>query len=147
MNLNKLFYNIIKKIKKMEFRFDYIENFGILAIPHKLCEFKIDDIVDIQEYINLYVDSEYYNISNDELERLNIDNVVNDIVINIVDCYSEKIYEYISQVDRYMDYKDNYYLTLHYNNELYSVISDYIYDDGCFVSSGCTDIDKLKKVF
>lgn len=147
MNLNKLFYNIAKKIKKIEFRFDYIEDMGILSVPHKLSEFKIDDIVDINEYINLYVDSEYYNISNEDIERLDVDTVADNIIQNIVECYSDKIYEQISMVDKYMENNDGYYLTMHYNNELYDIVAEYIYDDNCFVSCGGGDFEKLRKVF
>lgn len=147
MNLNKLFYNIAKKVKKFEFRFDYIENMGILSVPHKLCEFTIDNIVDVNEYINLYVDSEYYNISNEELEKLDVDNVADDIIRNIIDCYIDKIYEQISNVDKYIEDNDNYYLTIHYNNQFYDVIGKYIYDSDCFVYSDDGNIDELRRVF
>ena len=146
MNLNKLFYNVAKKIKKVEFRFDYIEDLGILSMPHKMCNFTINDIVDIQEYINLYVDSEYYNISSEDIERLDVDKVADDMIKNIVECYSEKIYEQISLLEQYMDFVDGYYLTIHYNNSLYDVVGEYMYDDG-FISCGSGDFEKLQKVF
>ena len=146
MNLNKLFYNVAKKIKKVEIRFDYIEDLGILSIPYKLCSFSINDIVDIQPYINLYVDSEYYNISPEDIERLDVDKVADDMIKNIVECYSEKIYEQISILEKYMDYTYGYYLTIHYNNSLYNIIGEYFYDNG-FIACGNGDFEKLQKVF
>ena len=146
MNLNKLFYNVAKKIKKAEIRFDYIEDLGILSMPHKMCSFSIDNIVDIQEYINLYVDSEYYNISPEDMEKLNVDKVADDMIENIVECYSEKIYEQISILEQYMDCVGGYYLTINYNNSLHSVIGEYMYDDG-FIACGNGDFEKLQKVF
>lgn len=149
MNLNKLNYNVLKRIKKMVFKFSYIEKMGSIPIPHKLLEFKINDVINIEEYLNLFFNSEFYNINSDELINVDIDDLVDNIFNKILDCYSDKIYDYIYLTDKYMDNNEDYFLTVHQDNKLYNIIAEYVFDNeqGCFISCNEINFEKVEGVF
>lgn len=153
MKTQKLFYNIFKRINKIEVKFYYIDKLtSSLCIPEILLKFKMSDISDAENIYNevaIVISSEFYNIEEIALS----DDQIDELIVNIVQGYVEKILNYINEnVKQYKDKTNCYFSSIHFKNKCISVIDEYIFNksENYFQNLGGVDhedIDLIKRIF